>query len=83
MNALLNYNYNTSSNFPPGLGFNQPVNFGAYQNFMTPSFSGLNSGLGIDSLSSALANVPMGNCGGYPNMMGQNMMGYPSNQASQ
>lgn len=74
MNALLNYNM--SSGFPPSLGFNAPVNFGAYQNFMTPTFSGSTAGLGADSLSSALSNVPMGTYGNYG-------MGFPSNQGAQ
>ena len=74
MNALLNYNM--SSSFPPSLGFNQPANFGAYQNFMTPSFSG--TGVGIDSLQSALSNVPMGTYGNYGNALS-----FPSSQPAQ
>lgn len=75
MNALLN----NMSNFPPSLGFNPPADFGAYQNFLTPRLSPMVSG--YDSLSSALANVPMGNYGGYPNVMGlPNMFGGQTTQ---
>jgi len=74
MNALLN-------TIPPTLGFDKPVNFGAYNNFLTPKFS---TGAGIsDSLSQALSGVPCQTGYGYgyginPAMMNYAQMANPS-----
>lgn len=62
MNALLNYN----SNILPTLG----SSFGAYQNFMTPSFGGSSLGFDSTALSSALSSVPMGGYTPYGNVFG-------------